>query len=128
LRHRKKNGELIYVSIQSNMIDFSGKKAGLVLATDVTENVTYINAIEEQNKKMQDIAWMQSHVVRAPLARIMGLIDCLNHSSITEAEKEEMLSHVINSAVELDVIIREIVSKTEKVKVNRNNEFESISR
>jgi PAS domain S-box-containing protein len=60
LRHRKKNGELIYVSIQSNMIDFSGKKAGLVLATDVTENVTYIKAIEEQNKKMQDIAWMQS--------------------------------------------------------------------
>jgi len=127
-RHKKKNGELIFVSIQSNIIDFGGKKAGLVLATDITDRVTYVNAIEEQNKKMQDIAWMQSHVVRAPLARIMGLIDCLNHSSNTETEKVEMLSHVINSAVELDGIIREIVSKTEKVKVSRNNELESISR
>ena len=76
---------------------------------------------------MQEIAWMQSHVVRAPLARIMGLKDCLNHSSNTETEKLEMLGHVINSAVELDDIIREIVSKTEKVKVSRNNEFESTS-
>lgn len=127
LRHKKKNGDLIYVSVQTNMIDFGEKKAGLVLATDITENVTYIDAIEEQNKKMQEIAWMQSHVVRAPLARIMGLIDCLNHSSNTETEKLEMLGHVINSAVELDDIIREIVSKTEKVKVSRNNEFESTS-
>lgn len=66
---------------------------------------------------MHEISWLKSHVVRAPLARVMGLIDCLKHSSNSEKEKVELLGHVINSVVELDVVIREIVRKIEKVKV-----------
>ncbi|MFX6036039.1 hypothetical protein ABTE74_21885, partial [Acinetobacter baumannii] len=31
----------------------------------------YVNYIEAQNEKLRNIAWTQSHIVRAPLARIL---------------------------------------------------------
>src|SRR5690606_14994683 len=69
-KHRKKNGKIIQVDVQSNIISFHGRKAEVVLANDITEKLYHIEAIEAQNKKLQEIAWMQSHMVRAPLARI----------------------------------------------------------
>lgn len=39
LNHRKKNGEIIQVEVQSNNIDFNGKKANLIIALDVTEKL-----------------------------------------------------------------------------------------
>ncbi|MEO6638224.1 MAG: response regulator, partial [Ginsengibacter sp.] len=76
-RHKKKNEEVIQVELQSNVIDFNGRDARITLANDITERVNYIGAIEKQNKILQEIAWIQSHVVRAPLAKIMGLIDLI---------------------------------------------------
>ncbi|MFK5073451.1 hypothetical protein ACI4BE_28395, partial [Klebsiella pneumoniae] len=35
----------------------------------------YVNYIEAQNEKLRNIAWTQSHIVRAPLARILGIIN-----------------------------------------------------
>jgi PAS domain S-box-containing protein len=35
-RHRKKNGQIIDVDVQSNMIDYAGKDARLILAIDIT--------------------------------------------------------------------------------------------
>src|SRR5665213_195306 len=71
-RHKKKDGELIHVDIHSNIILFKGKKAKLILANDITERIKYIGAIEKQNEKLREIAWIQSHIVRAPLARMLG--------------------------------------------------------
>ena len=115
-RHKKKNGAIIYADVQSNIIQFKGIEAKLVLAADITERMTYITAIEKQNTQLKEIAWIQSHVVRAPLARMMGLIDLLNNFSNSKAESEQLLGYVMDSAHELDHIIRDISAKTEKVK------------
>ena len=48
---------------------------------DVTNRFEYVQAIEAQNKTFRDITWMQSHVVRTPLARIMGLIQLMEIES-----------------------------------------------
>ena len=117
-RHKKKNGDIIYADVQSNIIQFKGIKAKLVLAADITERITYITAIEKQNTQLKEIAWIQSHVVRAPLARMMGLIDLLNNFSNSDAEKSQLLGYVLDSAHELDHIIRDISAKTEMVKMD----------
>lgn len=111
-RHIKKNGDLILVEIRSNYIDFKGAKAELILATDITEQVRYIEEIEDQNKRLKEIAWVQSHVVRAPLARIMALIDLLKDQDLTESEREEMHKNIIISAHEMDEIIKDITLKS----------------
>ena len=114
-KHKKKSGEVIYVAIRSNTIPYKGKQAELVLVNDITESLMYLKAIELQNKQLMEIAWTQSHVVRAPLARIMGLIHLISDDDTALAEKLEMLPHVIASANELDDIIRKIVNQSKLI-------------
>ena len=117
-QHQKKNGEIIQVELKWNAFTFKGKKSGMIVINDVTKVQDYINNIERQNLKLQEIAWMQSHVVRAPLARIMGIIDFINDDSLSESEHQELLTNILNSAVELDKIIRDISNKTHEAKIS----------
>ncbi|WP_226389223.1 PAS domain S-box protein [Penaeicola halotolerans] len=115
-RHKKKNGEIIYVSIHASQIDFDGIPAELVLANDITERRNYIRAIETQNTKMQEIAWIQSHKVRAPLARIMGLINMIDEvGEIEEYTIKELLQLIKSSGKEMDEIIHEIAKKADHI-------------
>lgn len=109
-RHVKKNGEILQVEIQSNAIMYQGRKARIVIANDITDRMNYIQAIEEQNQNLKDIAWMQSHVVRAPLARIMGLVPLVEIAR-DKNEMNEVLGYLSLSANELDGVIREITQK-----------------
>ncbi|MFA6083136.1 PAS domain-containing protein [Mucilaginibacter sp.] len=117
--HKKKNGQIIKVEVQSNYIHFNGRNTRLVLANDVTERQDHIDAIEKQNKCLQDIAWIQSHVVRAPLARIMGLIELFKHYKNADMDKRNLLDNILISANELDGIVREISDKTEEIRLRK---------
>ncbi len=75
---------------------------------DVTERMNYIKAIEEQNRKFNEISWMQSHVVRAPLSRILGLVDLLKNISMNESDHDVVLGYIVESAQELDGVIKNI--------------------
>lgn len=113
LRHKKKDGTIKEVEVYSNAINYQNKNAYVVLANDVTEKNKYIKAIEEQNKKLREIAWIQSHVVRAPLAKLMGFIDVFKNFNTPESEKQLLLNYIVSSAHELDVLIRDIADKTQ---------------
>lgn len=99
------------VNVNAHVMNYNGKKSTLVLIDDITENLKHLKSIEKQNETLREIAWMQSHVVRAPLARIMGIIHLINDSSVIE-EKGELLKYILDSAIELDAIIKEIVNKS----------------
>lgn len=118
--HRKKDGTEIIVDIQSNTIPYKDGKARIVLASDITERYKYIRAIEKQNKKLREIAWTQSHVVRAPLSRIMGLIRLLELDAAKPGETKDILKNIKTSARELDEVIREIVKKSDHFKIEKN--------
>ena len=121
--HRKKNGEVIQVDIQSNSVEYQGKEAKIVLANDITERLNYINEIETQNKTLRDISWMQSHVIRAPLTRIMGLVpliqDLKEKTVGCPAEMTQMFEYLMISAHELDDVIKDI---TDKTRIGHNKE------
>ena len=113
--HIRKNGERICVDIQSNLIELDGRKARLVLANDITVQMRYVKDIEEKNKRLNEIAWIQSHVVRAPLARIKGLIEFIKFMPAEKLNLQEVLNNIMVSADELDNVIHEIVRKTEQL-------------
>lgn len=60
-RHQKKNGEIILVNVKSNIIDYKGKEAEVILVNDITELVaaqqqlkeayTNIISVEEQERE-----------------------------------------------------------------------------
>lgn len=105
IRHQKKNGDIIQVDIQSNLVEYKGRPAKVVVVNDVTERLAHIKAIEEQNKKIREMSWMQSHVIRAPLARMMGLMDLF---MLDINDKEQIVEYLQISAQELDTVIKNI--------------------
>jgi PAS domain S-box-containing protein len=110
-RQKLKNGNIINVEIQGSAIMHKGRKARIILVIDVTDKLNYTKAIEDQNEKLREISWIQSHMVRAPLARILGLIAVLKGIKDNKNEVARILSYLEISADELDLIIREITDK-----------------
>ena len=63
--------------------------------------------IEERNQKLKKYAFMNSHMVRAPLANILGAIQHLEDKT-DQIAAEELLNIVKVSATSLDDVIKEI--------------------
>jgi PAS domain S-box-containing protein len=80
---------------------------------DITEDVLVQEKIKMQNKALRDIAFIQSHEVRKPLANILGMIEILHNSGAFN--DLELFNHLVESAKELDLQIRTIVSKTNEL-------------
>jgi two-component system sensor histidine kinase/response regulator len=76
-----------------------------------------IAAIESQNKALREISWIQSHVVRAPLARMMGAISLLEIKDEAGVTQEEIMEIVVNSANEIDNTVREISAKSAQTNI-----------
>lgn len=115
--HKKKNGDTITVETSVNNININGEDVKLVLSIDVTQKFIHLRTIEKQNKQLKEISWVQSHIVRAPLARLMGLINLFKMTKVElPQEEKEMLNHIDLSATELDGVIRDINKKASKVK------------
>lgn len=74
-------------------------------------------AIELQNKALREISWIQSHVVRAPLARMMGAMALLDIKDDAGVTQEEIMEIVVSSANEIDKTVREISSKTAQANI-----------
>lgn len=114
-RHRKKNGEIIQVDIKSNTIVFKGRRAKVIIASDITERLRQFQAIESRNEKLREIAWIQSHRLRAPLAKLMGLVRMLYARAAQVQGMEKILEYIDASAEELDRVVREVVAKSEEL-------------
>jgi PAS domain S-box-containing protein len=71
-----------------------------------------VTTLKHARKKMDEIAWMQSHIIRAPLARLMGLVNVLLEAPCTADERDEMLRYIGDSAHELDRVIHDISNHT----------------
>jgi len=114
-RFQCSDGSYKYILDRSYLVtDDSGKPKRMIGSMqDMTEIYEYINTIKDRNACLKEIAWTQSHVVRAPLARIMAIIDLLQVQGGL-GEQSKLLEYIVTSAKELDEIIRKITEKTEQ--------------
>ncbi len=71
--------------------------------------------LETQNEKLRQIAWTQSHEVRAPMASLLGLIDLLGRTKGRTKDEDELLERIAASTRELDDIVRKVVRMTEEM-------------
>ncbi|KAA3438705.1 hypothetical protein [Rufibacter hautae] len=82
--------------------------------------------LEEKNKRLTEIAFLQSHVVRRPVANILGLSNLFNLDNPGDRVNAEVIPRLAVSAKELDEVIREIISRTEDID-SRSKEDHGIS-
>lgn len=124
--HRKKNGELITVTVSAGDVLFKHKTRRLCVITDITEMLRAhedrklaeeaskekADKLEEQNRKLREIAFKASHLIRSPLTNILGLVNLLNDPALNIDEKQTLFEPLKGAGDRLDLIIRQIVAET----------------
>lgn len=105
--------------IQTKLTPIRNANQQLIGAVGVGRNITERKRAEleirSQLDRLTQISWIQSHVVRAPVTRIMSLVELLTDEKGTiEAEdSREILQYIMDSAKELDGIIHDIAEKSD---------------
>ena len=84
---------------------------------DITRRRKVSEELEKQNQQLKEIAWTQSHMVRAPLTRIMGLANALQKGIVPDSERQQFLDYIKKSSDELDDVIKDITAKTAPTKL-----------
>ena len=69
--------------------------------------------LELQNQQLSEYAHINSHLLRGPLARILGIINLLSKSEAT-AEQKQYLEHLLKASKDLDEVVTKINEVLEK--------------
>ena len=80
--------------------------------------------LKEQNRRLEEYAFINAHKLRAPVANILGLIEVLELKHL-EDERNQLLDHLKKSSWELDQVIRSI-GKTIREGVNSKEKGETV--
>ena len=97
------DGEVRYLKSWTRAVmNEAGKPVKMIgVCLDITD-------AKNTQSKMEEIAWHQSHIIRAPLASLMGVVHLLKDEKGTSKELNTMLDHILEKADDLDAVIRKI--------------------
>ncbi|HVX50099.1 MAG TPA: PAS domain-containing protein [Chitinophagaceae bacterium] len=94
----------------------SGKVYAVMLSlVDLTEIKNYAEKLRKQNEELKKIAYLQSHIVRAPLANIEGILNLIDETAMS-AENLALLQMLKKSALQLDGVVNQVVQKAIHIK------------
>lgn len=93
-------------------------------ARDVTRQQLRIQKIQLQNEYLEKIAWMHSHEARGPVANILGLASLFNMSDPDDPDNKMMMDLIVESAHQLDKVIRRIVADIDAYQLNYGDDEE----
>ena len=107
VRQRETGGRQIYEELSFNPIRNQQQEVTGVncFLRDITRQHEYVAQTEKQNDKFREIAWIQSHKMRVPVANILGLAELWQ---LDDVEKDEIIAKFSLEAKRLDELIREI--------------------
>ncbi|HCL04925.1 MAG TPA: hypothetical protein DHW64_02710 [Chitinophagaceae bacterium] len=106
--------KLWYLRRYYGVFEENGDLSGLVIASiNITKRKEQELQIQKHVEALKEIAKIQSHEIRRPVANIIGLTDLMDFKQKTVDENEQILQYLRMSALELDQIISKIVDKTQ---------------
>jgi PAS domain S-box-containing protein len=113
-RFKKTDGEYAYVLDKGIVIrDKDGIGIRMIGAMqDITELKNNELHITKQKDQLMEIAQINAHEIRRPIATILGLINLINRNAIIDKGNLEVLEHLETATNELDAVIKRIIYKT----------------
>ncbi len=79
----------------------------ILIIADISADIAMENRVRLSEKKLNEIAFINAHELRAPLASILGLINLLDFENVDENSKV-ILSHLKKSSNDLENIIHKV--------------------
>ncbi|QJD97634.1 PAS domain S-box protein [Mucilaginibacter robiniae] len=112
IMHHLKTGTTQWVNIEyTPLFNNCGMHTGYIAVhKNITERKEKEERIKQQNKMLQEIAWLSSHEIRKPVASILGLSNLINEVQTVE-EKEEVIQLVQQCAQDLDQVVHHITNE-----------------
>jgi hypothetical protein len=77
-----------------------------------------------KNEKLIEIAFLQSHIVRRPVANVLGIINLIKLDNASNSSHLDLIPKLEIAAKELDDAIREIVRNTSEIESMAQNKTE----
>ncbi len=113
-RFIKPDGSVAFIIDEGYVVRNAAKKAVRMVGAmhDNTEIKEKELQILKQNEQLREIAQINSHVIRRPVATILGLMDLLDKNCVSGEENLEILEHLTTTTKELDEVIRQVNNKT----------------
>jgi PAS domain S-box-containing protein len=115
--HLRQSGSTYPIEIHLQKMCIDKELFLVAICVDLSERNSYIKSITEQNTALREIAWIQSHLVRAPLANILGLILLLKDEIGEDTKIQNLMLLLEKSSKELDSVIRKVADKTRMVEL-----------
>jgi PAS domain S-box-containing protein len=149
-RHRKKDGSIIYIEIQSNEITFDGHRARLILATDITARLDaeqklrnsevalrQLNTeLEERvamrtlelvdvNHQLEAFSYSVSHDLRSPLRSIHGFTQILEKriKDTLDQSNKELLDMIQSNTIKMEKLIENLLQFSKVGKQNAEKQL-----
>jgi len=99
-------------TIATNCLDDPAINGYICNTTDITLLKERELRIIEQNEKLKQIAQINSHELRKPVASILGVMQLVNEEAIKDELNITIFGHLKTLTKELDEIIRRIIDNT----------------
>lgn len=109
-RFARKDESYAYVYDKGSILfDEQGKPVRMIGGmVDITDRVLAEESLLIRNQQIAEYAFFNSHKVRGPLSRLLGLVSLLDDNHIQDEEQKDLLDKVKITAEEMDDMIREI--------------------
>lgn len=107
------DGTYLYVHSEGKFkLGPSGKKYGIIISRNIDQAHRSQLTIRKQNEVLKEIAFIQSHVLRRPLANIMAMLDLVKLEEVLAHENLRIAELIREEADKMDVIVKDIVQKS----------------
>ncbi|HWD86801.1 MAG TPA: PAS domain S-box protein [Mucilaginibacter sp.] len=111
VRARKKDGDYIWAYSRQMIYERNDPKGICVIireVEDVTDLVELQDKLEEKVGQLKIVSYKNSHLLRSPVASIIGLVDLIEEHAITGDHNKQVLDFLKEAITKLDAVIREI--------------------
>jgi PAS domain S-box-containing protein len=109
-RFRRKDDSFAYIYDRGHIVLDEQNTPARVIGgmVDVTERVLAEESILIKNRQIAEYAFFNSHKLRGPLARMMGLIELIDFQEAHREENKTLLNHLKVIAEELDELVKDV--------------------
>lgn len=113
-RYLCKDGSYKYVSDRGYVIRDAAKVAVRLIGAmqNIDQEKTYSNLLQEQNERLREIAWLNSHEIRRPLSNVAGLVPVIKSSLHDTTELSHLILLLETSVKELDDAVYKVNKQT----------------
>jgi PAS domain S-box-containing protein len=113
------DGRYKYVLGRGFMIREQGKPRRMIgIVQDIDQQVQAIQRLQEQNKGLREIAWMNAHEVRRPVVSILSIAQLFDKSNNDVSLNNQLIEWLYTSTSQLDEIIHKLEAKVKELEKN----------